>query len=46
MRSDADKGRLDTTITFLDISKPVTVTAPPADDTVDLAEMMKDAGQS
>ncbi|MET7451114.1 DUF1396 domain-containing protein [Streptomyces sp. NPDC005574] len=41
MRGDADKGPLDMTITFLDINKPVTVTAPPAKDTVDLAEMMK-----
>ncbi|MFJ1973126.1 LppX_LprAFG lipoprotein [Streptomyces sp. NPDC087903] len=43
MRGDADKGPLDMTITFLDINKPVTVTAPPAKDTADLAEMMKDA---
>ncbi|MCN9241388.1 DUF1396 domain-containing protein [Streptomyces sp. RY43-2] len=46
MRSDTDEGRLDTTITFLDLNKPVTVTAPPAKDTVDLAEMMKEADQS
>ncbi|MDH6623765.1 hypothetical protein M2271_001557 [Streptomyces sp. LBL] len=42
MRGDADKGRLDMTITFLDLNKPVTVTAPPAKDTMDLAQMMKE----
>lgn len=46
MRSDADKGRLDMTITFLDFNKPVTVTAPPAKDTVSLTDLMKDAKQS
>ncbi|MFE2303259.1 LppX_LprAFG lipoprotein [Streptomyces sp. NPDC059445] len=45
MRGTADKGPLDMTITFLDYNKPVTVTAPPAKDTVDLAEMMKGAQQ-
>ncbi len=43
MKGDADKGPLDMTITFLDYNKPVTVTAPPAKDTADLAEMMKEA---
>ncbi|GAA2511435.1 DUF1396 domain-containing protein [Streptomyces longisporus] len=43
MRGEADKGPLDLTITFLDINKPVQVTAPPAKDTADLAEMMKGA---
>ncbi|AZP19749.1 DUF1396 domain-containing protein [Streptomyces aquilus] len=43
MKGAADKGMLDLTITFLDINKPVTVTAPPAKDTADLAEMLKDA---
>lgn len=43
MRGDATKGPLDMTITFLDYNKPVTVTAPPAEDTMDLAEMMKEA---
>ncbi|GAA3814083.1 lipoprotein [Streptomyces coacervatus] len=43
MRGQADKGPLDMTITFLDINKPVTVTAPPAKETADLAEMMKGA---
>ncbi|MEW2397532.1 DUF1396 domain-containing protein [Streptomyces sp. NPDC046862] len=41
MKGDADKGPLDMTITFLDYNKPVTVKAPPAKDTMDLAEMMK-----
>lgn len=41
MRGDADKGPLDLTFTFLDFNKPVKVTAPPAKDTADLAEMMK-----
>ncbi|MFE1286533.1 DUF1396 domain-containing protein [Streptomyces sp. NPDC058751] len=43
MRGTADKGPLDMTITFLDFNEPVSVTAPPAKDTVDLAEMMKGA---
>jgi hypothetical protein len=43
MQGDADKGTLDMTITFLDFNKPVTVEAPPAKDTADLAQMMKDA---
>jgi hypothetical protein len=46
MRGDADKGPLDMTITFLEYNKPVTVTAPPAKDTMDLAEMMKEAQNS
>jgi hypothetical protein len=43
MRGKADKGPLDMTISFLDVNEPVTVTAPPAKDTADLAAMMKDA---
>ena len=43
MRGDAAKGPMDMTITFLDYNKPVTVKAPPAKDTADLAEMMKAA---
>ncbi|MFE7167230.1 DUF1396 domain-containing protein [Streptomyces sp. NPDC057616] len=43
MRGEADKGPMDMTILFLDYNKPVTVTAPPAKDTADLAEMMKQA---
>ncbi|MDG9691153.1 DUF1396 domain-containing protein [Streptomyces sp. DH17] len=45
MRGDADKGPLDMTITFLGINEPVKVAAPPAKDTVDLAEMMQEAQQ-
>jgi hypothetical protein len=43
MRGDADKGPLDMTITFLEFNEPVTIEAPPAKDTADLAEMMADA---
>ncbi|MET8410691.1 DUF1396 domain-containing protein [Streptomyces sp. NPDC005195] len=43
VRAAADKGPFDVTLTFLDYNKPVTVKAPPAKDTVDLAAMMKDA---
>ncbi|MFD7796932.1 DUF1396 domain-containing protein [Streptomyces sp. NPDC059759] len=43
MRGTADKGPLDMTVTFLDYNKPVTVKAPPAKDTADLAEMIKGA---
>lgn len=43
MRGTAEKGPLDMTVTFLDYNKPVTVKAPPAKDTADLAEMMKGA---
>ncbi|MGI5457036.1 DUF1396 domain-containing protein [Streptomyces sp. CA-249302] len=46
MQGTADKGPLDMTITFLDINKPVTVTAPPAKETADLAEMMKELQSS
>ncbi len=44
-RAKGTKGPLDLTITFLDYNKPVVVTAPPASETTDLAEMFKDAGQ-
>ncbi|MGW3311721.1 DUF1396 domain-containing protein [Streptomyces sp. NPDC001073] len=43
MRGQGDKGPLDMTVTFLDLNQPVTVTAPPAKDTTDLAELMKSA---
>lgn len=43
MRGEATKGPLDITIKFLDVNKPVSVEAPPAKDTVDLAEMMQGA---
>lgn len=42
-RGTSDKGPLDLTIKFLDYNKPVTVKAPPASETMDLAEMMKNA---
>ncbi|MDW4908557.1 DUF1396 domain-containing protein [Streptomyces sp. ADMS] len=43
MRGQADKGPLDMTITFDDLNKSVTIAAPPAEDVMDLAAMMKDA---
>lgn len=43
MKSQTVKGPLDMTVTFLDYNKPVTVTAPPARDTADLAQMLKGA---
>ena len=43
MRGESGKGPLGMAITFLDLNKPVTVTAPPASDTTDLAELVKDA---
>ncbi|MFF1690015.1 MULTISPECIES: DUF1396 domain-containing protein [unclassified Streptomyces] len=45
-RGAADKGRFDMTMTFFDYDKPVTVQAPPAEDVVDLAAMMKGATSS
>ncbi len=38
-------GQLDLTLTFTDFGKPVTVKAPPASDTVDMAEELKKAGR-
>ncbi len=46
MKGDTESGPLDMTVTFLDYNKPVTVKAPPAKDTVDLAEMMDELGES
>lgn len=43
-RGEGTSGPLDTTIKFLDFNKPVDIVAPPADQVVDLAEMMKGAG--
>ncbi|MEV0439077.1 DUF6612 family protein [Streptomyces spectabilis] len=43
-QGDADKGKFDMTITFFDVNKPVTVTAPPKSQVMDLAQMMKDSG--
>lgn len=37
-------GPMDVTIKILDVDKPVDITAPPADQVVDLAEMMKEQG--
>ncbi|WP_405572000.1 DUF1396 domain-containing protein [Streptomyces sp. NBC_01167] len=45
IRAKGAKGPLDLTMTFLDYNKPVVVTAPPASETADLAEMFKGAGQ-
>ncbi|MGW2129830.1 DUF1396 domain-containing protein [Streptomyces coelicoflavus] len=45
MRADADKGPLDMTFTFLGVNEPVKVTAPPAAEVADLAEMMTEAQQ-
>ncbi|MFE0672710.1 DUF1396 domain-containing protein [Streptomyces sp. NPDC058867] len=42
VKGEGDKGPLDLTITFLDYNQPVTVKAPPAQDTFDLAEMMQE----
>ncbi|MET7689948.1 LppX_LprAFG lipoprotein [Streptomyces sp. NPDC005483] len=46
MQGDATKGKFDMTFTFLDYNKPVTVAAPPAKETADLAEMMKELQNS
>lgn len=43
-RGQGTSGPMDITITFLDVNKPVEITAPPADQVVDLAEMMKEDG--
>ncbi|MFF2192164.1 LppX_LprAFG lipoprotein [Streptomyces sp. NPDC058157] len=40
-RADATKGAMDMTIKFLDYNKPVDVTAPPADQVMDLAQAGK-----
>lgn len=43
-RGQGTSGPMDITIKFKDINKPVEVSAPPADQIVDLAEMMKGSG--
>ncbi|MEU9418695.1 LppX_LprAFG lipoprotein [Streptomyces sp. NPDC048272] len=43
-RGTATKGPMDMTIKFLDYNKPVEITAPPADQVMDLGQMMKDSG--
>ncbi|WP_030842643.1 LppX_LprAFG lipoprotein [Streptomyces sp. NRRL F-4474] len=44
-RGAGTSGPMDVTIKFLDVNKPVDITAPPAEQVVDLAEMMKGAGE-
>lgn len=44
-RGQGTSGPMDVTIKFLDINKPVEVTAPPADQVVDLAGMMAGDGE-
>ncbi|MFI5523503.1 hypothetical protein [Streptomyces platensis] len=44
-RARASQGPLDMSIWFLDANKPVTVQAPPASDTVDPEEKLKEAGR-
>ncbi|CAM5521386.1 Putative lipoprotein OS=Streptomyces antimycoticus OX=68175 GN=SANT12839_012420 PE=4 SV=1 [Streptomyces antimycoticus] len=43
MRGEGDKGPLDMTITFSGLNEPVTVKAPPANQTMDLAELAQGA---
>ncbi|MFB7170737.1 LppX_LprAFG lipoprotein [Streptomyces sp. NPDC056254] len=43
-RGAGTSGPMDITVKFLDVNKPVEVAVPPAEQVVDLAEMMKDAG--
>ncbi|MER5934396.1 LppX_LprAFG lipoprotein [Streptomyces sp. NPDC002054] len=42
MRGDGAQGPVDVTIKFTDYNQPVEITAPPADQVVDLAELAKD----
>ncbi|MFD9408575.1 LppX_LprAFG lipoprotein [Streptomyces sp. NPDC059989] len=44
-RAAGSSGPMDMTIKFLDINKPVEITAPPAEQVIDLAEMVKDSGE-
>ncbi|MFJ6781757.1 LppX_LprAFG lipoprotein [Streptomyces yangpuensis] len=44
-RGAGTSGPLDVTVKFLDVNKPVEVTAPPAEQVIDLAEMMKGADE-
>ncbi|MCB5178658.1 LppX_LprAFG lipoprotein [Streptomyces antimicrobicus] len=43
-RGQGTSGPMDVTIKFLDVNKPVDVTAPPADQVLDLAELGKQQG--
>lgn len=44
-RARTAQGPLDLTIRFFDVNKPVRVQAPPASDTVDLAQKLEEAGK-
>ncbi|MGW7577767.1 hypothetical protein [Streptomyces sp. NPDC054765] len=44
-RAQAAQGPLDMTIRFFDVNRPVSVQAPPASDTVDLEQKLKEAGE-
>ncbi len=44
-RGTGNSGPMDITIKFLDINKPVEIAAPPADQVIDLAEMLKESGE-
>lgn len=44
-RGTGTSGPMDVTITFLDFNKPLEITAPPAGQVVDLAEMLKDPSE-
>ncbi|GKQ35670.1 LppX_LprAFG lipoprotein [Streptomyces sp. A012304] len=46
LRGSGKGGPLDLTITLLDFGKPVTVQAPPASDTVDMAAKIKEAKEA
>ncbi|WP_256331147.1 hypothetical protein [Streptomyces sp. KS_16] len=44
-RAQAAQGPLDVSIRFFDVNKPVRVQVPPASDTVDLEQKLKEAGK-
>ncbi|MEU9252907.1 LppX_LprAFG lipoprotein [Streptomyces sp. NPDC048270] len=44
-RGTGNSGPMDVTIKFLDVNKPVEIAAPPADQVIDLAEMLKESGE-
>ncbi|MGP3687889.1 LppX_LprAFG lipoprotein [Streptomyces sp. IBSNAI002] len=44
-RGAGTSGPMDITIKFLDVNKPVEIAAPPADQVIDLAEMLKESGE-
>jgi hypothetical protein len=46
LRGSGKGGPLDITVTLLDFGKPVTVAAPPASDTVDMAQKVKEAKEA